>query len=447
VLGSATQLNGRSRVKSMHSPVPLPDVGEADFREMFESEPEDPSCLAARKLDWAAFLATVEDWIRAILLCVAEGGSLRSVAICWGVSESMMQSYKRKLAAATRNAMAHSCALRYRPVSWLRYFVFEFTLLLPASPCHEHLRPGLLAALRVDCSPYSAFLAPAWAADKNSAPRKKFIELGWDIPSTSLLRERWSEMEQNTPFDGVMFKVETKDVQGRKLSSEGSRTLTGSRIPLEHVKRIIRGRCGQAYPSKWRGQAQKQQAGQHEGLSIRPRSWSGRATDGGSLSEGDRAPTGRWLLTGEKAQPTARGRRPAGKWPDGVAVAVAPRRGGPALQFAGHRTRVIRIEGPPRASLPTSHSETAPPANALFPMKVQLVRLQLAAPPPLRVDTFPIRVQLMSVALCAPPPSSKPVLFCRTQFFMVPLITPAAPSKAELPTMTQLETTALEIDM
>lgn len=51
--------------------------------------------------------------------------------------------------------------------------------------------------------------------------RKKFIELGWDIPSTALLREGWREMEQFTPFDGVMFKVETKDDQGRKLSSEG----------------------------------------------------------------------------------------------------------------------------------------------------------------------------------------------------------------------------------
>lgn len=43
---------------------------------------------------------------------------------------------------------------------------------------------------------------------------KKFIELGWDIPSTSMLRELWREMEQTTPFDGVMFKVEARDDQG-----------------------------------------------------------------------------------------------------------------------------------------------------------------------------------------------------------------------------------------
>lgn len=77
------------------------------------------------------------------------------------------------------------------------------------------LRSGFLALFAL------AFLAPAWAAEETAAPRKKFIELGWDIPSTSLLREHWREMEQNTPFDGVMFKVETKDDQSRKLSSEG----------------------------------------------------------------------------------------------------------------------------------------------------------------------------------------------------------------------------------
>ena len=105
MLGSATQLNGRSRVKSLHSPIPMPDVGEEDFLELFESEQQDPSCTAARKLDWAEFLNTVEDRTRAVLLCVAEGGSLRSVAIRWGVSDSTMQGYKRKLAQAVKEFM------------------------------------------------------------------------------------------------------------------------------------------------------------------------------------------------------------------------------------------------------------------------------------------------------------------------------------------------------
>jgi hypothetical protein len=65
-----------------------------------------------------------------------------------------------------------------------------------------------------------AGLTPALGADEAAAPRKKFIELGWDIPSTVLLRESWREMERAAPLDGVMFKVETKDEQGRERSSE-----------------------------------------------------------------------------------------------------------------------------------------------------------------------------------------------------------------------------------
>jgi hypothetical protein len=53
-----------------------------------------------------------------------------------------------------------------------------------------------------------------------ASPCKKFIQLGWDIPSTVELREHWREMEQTTPFDGVMFRVETRDDQGKRLSSQ-----------------------------------------------------------------------------------------------------------------------------------------------------------------------------------------------------------------------------------
>jgi len=65
-----------------------------------------------------------------------------------------------------------------------------------------------------------AALTHALSADEPAARHRKFIELGWDIPSTALLREAWHAMETNTPFDGVMFKVETKDDQGASRSTE-----------------------------------------------------------------------------------------------------------------------------------------------------------------------------------------------------------------------------------
>ncbi|MDO4587928.1 MAG: hypothetical protein Q4C95_11625 [Planctomycetia bacterium] len=39
------------------------------------------------------------------------------------------------------------------------------------------------------------------------SPRKKLIELGWDIPSTQFLKKNWEEMEATTPFDGVIYHL------------------------------------------------------------------------------------------------------------------------------------------------------------------------------------------------------------------------------------------------
>lgn len=57
-------------------------------------------------------------------------------------------------------------------------------------------------------------------APADRLPRKKFIELGWDIPNTAFLRDHWREMEQTTPFDGVMFALEAQDDQGKSISSQ-----------------------------------------------------------------------------------------------------------------------------------------------------------------------------------------------------------------------------------
>jgi hypothetical protein len=50
---------------------------------------------------------------------------------------------------------------------------------------------------------------------------KKFIELGWDIPDTAFLREQHRVMEQEGPFDGVIFRVEAKNAEGRTISTQG----------------------------------------------------------------------------------------------------------------------------------------------------------------------------------------------------------------------------------
>ena len=62
-----------------------------------------------------------------------------------------------------------------------------------------------------------ALAAPGFGDQPES--HRKFIELGWDIPSTAQLGENLRAMEA-TPFDGVMFKVEAKDDRGQPISTE-----------------------------------------------------------------------------------------------------------------------------------------------------------------------------------------------------------------------------------
>lgn len=46
------------------------------------------------------------------------------------------------------------------------------------------------------------------------SPRRKLIEVGWDMPDTRFLRERHKEMEATTPFDGVVFRAVAKSPSG-----------------------------------------------------------------------------------------------------------------------------------------------------------------------------------------------------------------------------------------
>ena len=52
-------------------------------------------------------------------------------------------------------------------------------------------------------------------------PNKKFIQLGWDIPNTAYLKEHHEEMQQTTPFDGVMLALEATAPDGNRYSSQG----------------------------------------------------------------------------------------------------------------------------------------------------------------------------------------------------------------------------------
>jgi hypothetical protein len=74
--------------------------------------------------------------------------------------------------------------------------------------------PGILAGLLA-----LAFLPWANAGDLSPSPRKKLIEVGWDIPDTAFLRGHHPEMERTAPFDGLNFYVTAAKPEGGRADS------------------------------------------------------------------------------------------------------------------------------------------------------------------------------------------------------------------------------------
>lgn len=68
----------------------------------------------------------------------------------------------------------------------------------------------------------AAVLLVRCAAQADPGPRqpaKKFIQLGWDMPTTAYLRANWQQMEKDPLFDGVIYQL-WADAQGDAVSTE-----------------------------------------------------------------------------------------------------------------------------------------------------------------------------------------------------------------------------------
>jgi hypothetical protein len=60
----------------------------------------------------------------------------------------------------------------------------------------------------------------AWAGDPVQVPRKKLIQVGWDMVDTAFLRKHIAEMEAAAPFDGILFWVKGRRMDGGTASPE-----------------------------------------------------------------------------------------------------------------------------------------------------------------------------------------------------------------------------------
>ena len=109
VLGTATQLNGRSRVVSFDEEM---DASEKDdsftLHHAFTDPSEDPATTAARKMDWETFMAMQDECDRAILRCAAEGEAIGQVSERFNLSSSGIQYRKHRIAIAVREFMGEN---------------------------------------------------------------------------------------------------------------------------------------------------------------------------------------------------------------------------------------------------------------------------------------------------------------------------------------------------
>jgi hypothetical protein len=107
VLSPRTQITGRCRLESIDQPIA---AGEAEgdnlcLHDILAAGSADPSQEAAQRLDWEAFIATLDELARTILQCLAEERPLLEVAHAAGVSRSTLQTYKDRLTTAVQAFM------------------------------------------------------------------------------------------------------------------------------------------------------------------------------------------------------------------------------------------------------------------------------------------------------------------------------------------------------
>jgi hypothetical protein len=98
-MGTGTQLNGSSRLHSIHEVVQESE-GEEIFllEDVISNDHEDPGTQAARKLDWDFFMNGLSKMEKVVVEFLCAGKSLAEAARKVGLSVSTMQYHKQRIA-------------------------------------------------------------------------------------------------------------------------------------------------------------------------------------------------------------------------------------------------------------------------------------------------------------------------------------------------------------
>ena len=101
VMGTATQLKGKTALHSLNELVAEDENGAdiIELQDVIANDHEDPATIAARKMDWDSFLAQLSRIETLVVEFLCAGKTLRDVSRKVGVSDSTMQTYRRKIGA------------------------------------------------------------------------------------------------------------------------------------------------------------------------------------------------------------------------------------------------------------------------------------------------------------------------------------------------------------
>jgi DNA-binding NarL/FixJ family response regulator len=102
-LGSATQLQGKSRLESMEEVVAVNEESGGEIyllHDVLSDDADDPSVAVARKLDWEEFCSDLPARERAVVEFLIEGKSGSAIARKLKTTDSRIQTIKRHLAKA-----------------------------------------------------------------------------------------------------------------------------------------------------------------------------------------------------------------------------------------------------------------------------------------------------------------------------------------------------------
>lgn len=101
VMAAHTQLNGTTRLNSLDEPVAVGDETGGErftFNDVLAHDQEDPSQIAARKMDWESFGAGLTAREQAVIECLGADRNLGEVAVKFGVCLSTIMNVKNRLA-------------------------------------------------------------------------------------------------------------------------------------------------------------------------------------------------------------------------------------------------------------------------------------------------------------------------------------------------------------